>query len=435
MEESLRAGVPSRRNLLELGAGIATGGILAGCASQAPRASAADGERDELFAALADRRPPLAPISSDERALRRARLGRILAARGLDALLIEPGATMRYLTDVRWGMSERLFALVMLADGTHFWVAPAFEVPRARRQFEAQGGPGGDVLGWTEHEYPFAPLAAELRRRGAARVGAEPWVRYRFVHELARAQGQASLPLAHDALIELRARKEPRELELLRRANELTHQALEAVHATLSGPLPSGEVRARVRAAQTKLGLVDLWDLTLVGPASADPHGASGDDLLGPGDVLLVDTGGALHGYQSDNTRTWVPFGEVPADVLAAWTAVRDAQRRAYDAIRPGVRCGALDAIARASLERAGFGPGYRTFTHRLGHGIGLEGHEDPYLDGGSDVVLAPGMTFSVEPGVYLPGRFGIRLENIAAVTEDGAEVFASWQRGPGSPA
>ncbi len=432
MIDSLRAGVPSRRNLLEFGAGIATGGILVGCAANAARE---DGEPAELFAGLADPRPPLAPISAGERALRRARLGRILAAHGLDALLIEPGATLRYLTDVRWGFSERLFALVVLADGSHFWVAPAFEVARARRQFEAQGGPGGDVLGWDEHEYPFVPLAAELRRRGTTRVGAEPWVRYRFVHELARALGQPSLPLAHDVVIELRARKEPRELELLRRANELTHLALEAVHASLSGPLSSAEVRARVRAAQTKLGLVDLWDLTLVGPASADPHGGSGDDRLDAGEVLLVDTGGALHGYQSDNTRTWVPFGEVPSDVLAAWNAVRDAQRRAFDAIRPGVRCRELDAIARQSLERAGFGPGYRTFTHRLGHGIGLEGHEDPYLDGGSEVVLAPGMTFSVEPGVYLPGRFGIRLENIAAVTEDGAEVFASWQQGPRSPA
>ena len=442
MRDSFEAAAPSRRNVLEFGAGLAAGSVLAGCASVAsrdarPGSSEAErlAELDERFAALVDHRGSVAPISSAERVTRRARLGKLLSERELDAFLVEPGATMRYLTGMTWGLSERLFALVVLADGTQFWLCPAFEVDRARQRLDVLDGASGDVLGWDEHEHPFKPLAAALRERRATRVGVEPWLRHRFAHELARELGVPALTLAHDVLVELRGRKDSHELALLRRANELTHEALVAVHATLEPGITSGEVRARVRHAQTRLGLTDLWDLTLVGPASAYPHGASGDDKLERGDVLLIDTGGALHDYQSDNTRTWVPFGSPSTEVMRVWNAVRDAQFRAFDAIRPGVRCGELDAIARKSLEAAGFGPGYRYFTHRLGHGIGMEGHEDPYLDGGSDVVLAPGMTFSDEPGVYQLGKFGVRLENIVAVTETGAEVFASWQRDARSPA
>lgn len=444
MGETIPPAAPSRRHLLGLGAGMAAGGVLAGCMGTTGGAEAAPSEArgqdraaalDELFADLADPRPGPTPIDAAEHGLRRARLGRLLGQHGLDALLVEPGATLRYLSGLTWGLSERLFALVVLADGSHFWVCPAFEVERARTRTAAPGGPGGEILGWQEHEHPYAPLAAALRERRAPRVGIEPWLRSRFAHGLARELGREALPLAHEVLIALRGRKDERELDLLRRANELTHRALVAVHGTLARPITSGEVRERVRHAQRRLGLTDIWDLTLVGPAAALPHGASADDPLGEGEVLLIDTGGALHGYQSDNTRTWVPFGAPSQEFLRVWNAVRDAQRRAFDAVRPGVRCGDLDALARARIDAAGYGPGYRTFTHRLGHGIGLEGHEDPYLDGGSEVALAPGMTFSIEPGIYLPGRFGCRLEHIVAVTADGAEVFATWQQGPNSPA
>jgi Xaa-Pro aminopeptidase len=137
---------------------------------------------------------------------------------------------------------------------------------------------------------------------------------------------------------------------------------------------------------------------------------------------------------KSDNTRTWVVGGEPGDAVQRAWDAVRDAQQRAFDAVAPGVRCDAVDRVARDAIDRAGYGPGYRTFTHRLGHGIGLEGHEAPYFDGGSDTVLVPGMTLSNEPGIYLPGELGVRLEDIVAVTEDGAEHFGTWQRSVRAP-
>ena len=190
-----------------------------------------------------------------------------------------------------------------------------------------------------------------------------------------------------------------------------------------------------VHHAQRRLGLRNTWDLSLIGPAAAYPHGENRALAIAPGELLLVDTGGSLHDYQSDTTRTWVVEGAPDAERLRAWHAVRDAQRRAFDALRPGVRCGEIDRIARASLVDAGFASGYEHFTHRLGHGIGMEGHEDPYFDSGSQVVLESGMTLSNEPGIYLLGRFGVRLEDIVVVTADGADHFGSWQAGPGSPA
>ena len=187
--------------------------------------------------------------------------------------------------------------------------------------------------------------------------------------------------------------------------------------------------------AHGRLGLTDHWDLSLIGPAAAYPHGENRDLELKRGDVLLVDTGGALHGYQSDCMRTWV-FDGTPSEYVArVWNCVRDAELAAFEAIAPGVRAGDVDLVARRLLEGHGLTEGYTTFTHRLGHGIGMEGHEDPYFDSGSEVILATGMTLSDEPGIYLPGEFGVRIEDIVAVTADGAEHFGSWQLTPTSPA
>jgi Xaa-Pro dipeptidase len=186
--------------------------------------------------------------------------------------------------------------------------------------------------------------------------------------------------------------------------------------------------------AQERLGLTDTWVLPLLNADAALPHGSATERHLARGDVVLVDTGGALHGYQSDNTRTWVFDGTPSAEVERVFQAVRGAQARAFEALRPGEPAAGADRAARAAIEAAGFGSGYSTFTHRLGHGIGLEGHEEPYLDGGNETPLAPGNTFSDEPGIYLPGRFGLRLEDIVVITAEGADHFGAWQRSPRSP-
>ena len=392
-------------------------------------------EIEERLALLTDQSGSVAPISAGERAARRERLAGLLASAGFDALLCEPGATLSWLTGVGWGISERLFAAVFLAGGSHFWLAPAFEERRARLALEGSEGPGGELVTWDEDEYAFAPLAAALRARRVERLCVEPAVRYGFVERLARELGRPPAPAAHDLVLALRGRKDGHELALLRRANELTQRALALTGELVRPGMTGAEIGAIARRAQERLGLADVWEIALIGPAAAFPHGSDERVELARGSVVLLDTGGALHGYQSDNTRTWVFDAEPQPDVARAWHAVRDAQRAAFDAIRPGVRCRAVDAAARAVIDAAGFGTGYRAFTHRLGHGIGLEGHEAPFLDGGSDVELAPGMTFSDEPGIYLPGRFGLRIEDVVAVTADGAEHFGSWQAGPRAPA
>jgi Xaa-Pro dipeptidase len=341
---------------------------------------------------------------------------------------------MTYLAGVSWGRSERAFALLVLADGSHFWICPAFEAEKAKLSVGAPGGPGGAIVPWDEHEYAWRPLASALAERRVERLAVDPSTRC-FVPEMLRREiGEAQVVLGRDQVIALRASKDAHELELLRKANELTQRAIVAVARHVRPGHTGDDVSAMMAAAHRKLGMTSPWCLALVGASAAYPHGEDHGVRLAPGEFLLVDTGAAFHGYQSDNTRTWCPEGRPGERQLSVWNAVRDAQRRAFDAIRPGVACSEIDRVARESLTAAGFGRGYECFTHRLGHGIGLEGHEDPYFDGGSAVVLAPGMTLSDEPGVYLYGELGVRLEDIVAVTDTGADHFGSWQRGPGSP-
>jgi Xaa-Pro dipeptidase len=430
---------PSRRSFISRGAGLAAGAGLVGTAALGACASRTqelelEARLDEQLATLVDRSGDVPPIAESERAARRARLGRLLAAADLDAMLIEPGATLEYLAGTTWGRSERLFGLVVLADGSHFWICPAFEAEKARLKTQGEARPGGDVVTWDEHEYAFAPLAAELERRRAPRLCVEPSIRYVFVDGLATVTGRGPAPAARALLTELRGRKDEHELALLRRANELTQEAIVAAGEWFRPGMTGRDIGRLVKRAHERLGLTGHWDLSLIGPAAAYPHGEARDIELARGDVILIDTGGDYHGYQSDNTRSWV-FDAPPSEHQARiWHAVHDAQRAAFDAILPGVRAGDVDLAARRYLEGLGLTEGYSTFSHRLGHGIGMEGHEDPYFDSGSEVRLAPGMTLSDEPGIYLYGEFGVRIEDIVAVTAQGAEHFGSWQRGPGAP-
>ncbi|MFT7485613.1 MAG: Xaa-Pro dipeptidase [Candidatus Paceibacteria bacterium] len=429
----------NRRTFLSTGAGIAVSaglvgsGALSGCASAAR--TDREGELDELFADLADCRGDVAPIDSSEYESRRQRLGRLLAEQDRDALILEPCATMTYLSGVSWGRSERLFGLIVLADGSHFWVAPAFEEERARRRIVRSTGNDPSIVTWDEHEYAYAPLASELGRRRATRLCMEPSIRYAHVAALAAAMGQDPAASARALVTELRGRKDEHELALLRRANEATQEAILAASHHIRPGMVGTDISELIHHAQTKMGLRNIWDLSLVGPAAALPHGSTERIELQRGEVILIDTGGALHGYQSDNTRSWVFDGTPSEHQAGVWHAVHAAQRAAFDSMAPGVVTGDVDRAARGFLEAGGWTRGYSTFSHRLGHGIGLEGHEDPYFDGGSEVVLKSGMTLSNEPGIYLLGEFGIRIEDIIAITEDGAEHFGSWQKAPTSPA
>jgi Xaa-Pro dipeptidase len=418
---------------LAAGAGIASAGLVSSCASTG-QAQDETGRLDEMFASLIDRSKEASPIQADERTLRRQRLGELLQRANYDSMLVGPCATMEYLTGVKWGRSERLFALVVLADGSHFWLCPAFEAEKAKLKTEGDGKPGGDIVTWEEHEYAFAPLHSELRRRKAEHLCIEPSLPYTFVDGLAQEMKQAPAPSGRSFVTELRGRKDAHELELLRLANVITQQAILAASEWIRPGMTGQEIGALVRHAHTRLGLINHWDLSLVGPAAAYPHGQTRDVEIKAGEMLLIDTGGELHGYQSDNTRSWVFDGEPTERQARVWHAVHAAQRASFDWIQPGLRSGDGDLVARRYLEEAGLTQGYSTFSHRLGHGIGMQGHEDPYFDSGSDVILREGMTLSLEPGIYLYGEFGVRIEDIIAVGAEGAEHFGSWQQDPRSP-
>lgn len=420
----------TRRGVLGLGAAaVAAGCVSAPPSSEDPAAADARAELDELFADLTDQSGEVEPIGPDEYAARRARLAQALGELGHDAFLCEPGATMTYLSGVSWGTSERLFALVVQADGETFWVAPAFEAPRARQRIAAQGIDEPAIVTWDEHEYAFAPTAAALRERRIGRVAFDPRLRSFAREELGEAHGHENLAYGKDLVRRLRGRKDAHELALMRRACELTQRAIGAVADRLRPGMTGAEVGRWIRHAQERLGLRGTWALSLVGPEAAFPHGRDGTTELERGEVLLVDTGGSLHGYQSDITRTWSFDGPPSREVERVWLTVRDAQRQAFEALEPGRSCAAIDRLARGVIEAAGYGSGYESFFHRLGHGIGLEGHEEPYLDGGNELLLAEGMTFSDEPGIYLYDRFGVRIEDIVVVTATGADHFGDWQR------
>jgi Xaa-Pro dipeptidase len=296
-----------------------------------------------------------------------------------------------------------------------------FELRSARERV----GEEAEVLGWEEHESPYLAVAEGLRARGQAGkpVAVDPAVRQFVVEGLSGALGRrvvgGAAPVAHAC----RVRKSPAELARMRRANEATKAALRLCAGMAEEGMGQDDLAALLREAQQVAGLSRPWALCLFGENAAFPHGTDRKRRLRQGDLILVDTGGKLHGYGSDVTRTW-PFGQVTDAQRKAWHAVRAAQTAALEHMRPGVPCSEPDAAARRAIEQAGYGGEYEAFTHRLGHGIGLQGHEEPYLVPGNARPLEPGMTVSVEPGVYLPGRFGVRLEEIVAITEDGHEVF-----------
>lgn len=415
----------SRRRLL---GGFALSGwaLSGGCgrhtelATPSPEERSAAAQADEDFAGLAGFCDGVPEIAADEYAARRGRLCERIREAGFDAILVEAGASLFYLTGVRWGLSERPLLFLLPVDGEPRWIGPAFEAGTLREQADGIGS----LELWEEHEGAYERALSGKSGGGLMRVAVDPAMRLFVVEGLRLAAVGVEVTIDPGLLRAARMIKSPAELALLRRANEATKAALAEVSRAVAPGMRESEIAAMVRAAQRSAGLGEIWALVLSGANAAFPHGTEQEGVLKEGEGLLIDTGGALHGYRSDISRTWF-VGAPPPEVAAAWEAVREAQSQALAAMRPGASCASIDAIARAVIDGAGHGPGYRHFTHRLGHGIGLQVHEDPYLVGGEqEVLLAPGMVMSNEPGIYVAGEWGIRIEDIVAITEYGAEVF-----------
>jgi Xaa-Pro aminopeptidase len=357
---------------------------------------------------------PLADLYPADR-LHRAR--QATARAGLDALLISPGADLRYLTGYDALPLERLTCLVLPTDSDPFLLVPALEELAARAS--PAGGLGIEITGWDETDDPYALVAARLPAH-TARVGvdnrmwAEKTIAFRTQLPDVRQE------LAGEVLNGLRMRKTPQEAAALRRAGA----AIDRVHSRMGEWLRAGrterEVGRDIADAIIAEGHVRV-DFVIVGsgPNSASPHHELSDRTIRPGDPVVVDIGGTtLDGYCSDSTRVYT-VGEPPADFRRLYDVLLSAQRAQTDAVRPGITAGQLDAVGRDFITDAGYGP---HFIHRTGHGIGLESHEEPYIVTGNPLPLAPGMAFSVEPGIYLPGRYGARIEDIVICTEEGGE-------------
>jgi len=401
----------------------------------APRgAAAAETARDvpAPIAALKPMTDGVTPITVEERKARMARAQALMAADGMDALVLASGTSLVYFTGAEWGESERFFGAVLTREGDPAWVTPAFEKGRALEQVRF----GTDVRAWEEHESPYALVAGILRDRKvtAGAVGIEETMPFVFVDGISKAAPGARLASGTAVTAGCRMVKDAHELALMRRAGEITLRAHRAVFASLEEGTTQGDASRWAAEAHRRLGMTG-GSLVLFGADAAFPHGTTKPQPLRSGDVVLIDGGGRLQGYASDITRTGV-FHARPTDrQRQIWDVVRRAQEAAFRAARPGVEAQSVDAAARQVIDDAGFGPGYRYFTHRVGHGIGMDGHEWTYLVRGNATRLRPGMCFSDEPGIYIPGEIGIRHEDVITITEAGAENLGPWTGTPEDPA
>jgi len=369
-------------------------------------------------------RKPLAsqakPITSDEYMQRQETARRYMHDAGIDAVLLTGGTSLQYFTNAQWGLSERLFALVFPARGELAWVAPAFEKGRALEQIKF----GSDVRTWQEDESPYKLVASILRDRGVAsgKLGVEETVRFAFSDGVAKAAPGLKLTSADPVTARCRRVKSAHEIALIRLANQITLKAFEIAVKALKEGMTHTELAGKVAAAHQELGARG-GALVLFAEHSASPHGTVTPQRLREGDIVLVDGGCSVENYASDITRTTI-FGKPSDKHLKVFDIVKRAQAAALKTARPGVACEDVDAAARKVVSDSGFGPDYKYFTHRLGHGIGMEGHEWTYLVRGNKTKLEVGMTFSDEPGIYIPGEFGVRCEDIMVVTENGAELL-----------
>ncbi|HEY0660722.1 MAG TPA: Xaa-Pro peptidase family protein [Lysobacter sp.] len=365
------------------------------------------------------------PILPEERMRRLEHARTLMAALGVDALIVNAGASLRYFSGLVWWPSERLVAMIVRRSGPPVMVCPQFELGSVK----AGQGIDVDLRTWEEHENPYQLVADALQEQGTRRVALDPQAPFFIADGLREVLGSITLVSGAPIIDGCRMRKSTTELALIRQAMAMTLEVHRRAAAILAPGITTSAVKRFIDEAHRALGADagSTFCAVQFGEATCYPHGVPGEQRLADGDVVLIDTGCQVDGYNSDITRTYV-FGKPTAAQADVWRLEREAQQAAFDAVRPGVPCEAIDAAARRVLERAGYGPDYRLpgLPHRTGHGIGLSIHEPAYLVRGDATPLAPGMCFSNEPMIVVPGQFGIRLEDHFHVTEHGAEWFTA---------
>ena len=404
-----------RRDFLKLTSGVAGAALLS-------ESGALAAPVPESIAQLKPMTAGIAQITDDERKARIEKARRLMIENKIDAIYLEPGTSMSYYTGVRWGTSERMFALVIPARGEPAWICPKFEEERARELIKF----GTDIRTWEEDESPFKLAAQIFKDRGirSGRVGIEERVRFFLFDGIRRETTNIEYAIADPVTAGCRMIKSPAELALMQRANDITIEAFKAATATLKEGMTQFEFGANVSAAFKALGSSG-GALIGFGKYTAFPHGSVQPQKLKEGEIVLMDGGCSVEGYQSDITRTFI-FGKPTQRQRDVWELERKAQDAALAAAKPGIACEVVDAAARKVITDAGFGPDYKVpgLPHRTGHGIGMDGHEWTNFVRGNKTLMKPGMCFSDEPMIAIYGEFGIRLEDCLYITESGAKLF-----------
>lgn len=401
----------SRRGFV--GAALATGVAAAGADVAGKKATG-----------LASLTTKAQPIAASEHEARIAKLQALMQKAKVAALLVDAGSTLEYFTGVRWSRSERTTAALIPASGRTVLVTPFFEVPSIAETLKINA----DVRPWKEDESPFELLAGALREHAATEgaLAVEETVRFFITDRVLKAARNSRTVVPGTELVHAcRMIKSPAELALMQVANDVTLSALRHVHSSIEVGMSSADIMGLSLAATTTLGGTHEFSSVLLNEASAFPHGSHQPQSVREGSVILIDTGCTVHGYQSDITRTWI-FGKPSSKQREVWDTVKRGQEIALETAKLGVPCGAMDKAVRAHYEQKGWRKDYGVpgLSHRTGHGIGLDGHESPYLVRNDATPLAVGMCFSDEPGIYIPGEFGIRLEDCWYMSEAGPKLF-----------
>lgn len=418
-----------RRTFINITAATAATGLIAPLAScEAPGQT--DSQENKLKSMVADVRP----VTTEERHARLEKAQRLMKENKIDALILDCGTSLLYFTGISWWPSERTMLAIIPSSGEVRYVCPAFEEDRLREMINV----GKDVYVWQEDESPFRLVATALRDAGvrAGNVGIEEQLRFFILDGIRKEAAAFNFVAGLPVTMRCRMIKSAAEIALMQKASDITSAAIaQGINALHEGMTP-GQVSAVVARAHEQLGGAHDFALVAFAAASASPHGSILPQTLKPGDVVLLDCGCKVKGYCSDITRT-VVFGADPTPrQLEVWNLEKEAQAAGFTAAKPGAACETVDAASRKVIIDAGFGPGYKLpgLPHRTGHGIGMDGHEWTYLVKGNTKPLQPGMCFSIEPTIAIPGEFGIRLEDCVYMTEDGPKWFSGPSPSIGQP-
>jgi len=412
-----------RRDFLRLSAGIAGATLFGSSLAYAHESvEPQQGSLPEAVRRLRRMTDNVVPITMEERQSRIDKAQKLMREQHVDAIYIEPGSSMFYYTGMRWGTSERMLAMVLPARGEIAWVCPKFEEERARELIQM----GKDIRTWEEDESPYQRVAQILKDRGVrtGTVGIEERVRFFLYDGIRQAAPAVKYVSATPITAGGRMFKSPAEISLMQLANDITIAAYKATRDSMTEGMTQGEFAGICAAAFRALGTSGGIFVSF-GKYTAFPHGSSTPQRLKEGDVVLMDGGCSVEGYESDITRTFV-FGKATDRQRQIWDLERKSQDAGFAAAKVGAPCEAVDAAARKVITDAGFGPDYKVpgLPHRTGHGIGLDGHEWTNFVRGNKTPIQPGMCFSDEPTIVIYGEFGIRLEDCLYITPDGPKFF-----------